>query len=96
MKFRLLQAAEHEVAEQVAWYDEQLPGLGARFLNAVEDSITRACNLPDLGSPYLHGTRRVFPRDFPYSVAYRVDSEGIVIVAVAAFARKPGYWGGRR
>lgn len=65
MKFRLLQAAEHEVAEQVAWYDEQLPGLGARFLNAIEDSIARACNWPDLGSPYLHGTRRVFPRDFP-------------------------------
>ena len=47
--------------------------------------------MPGVGSPYKHRTRQVFPKDFPFSVVYREVGEALVIIAVAAFRRKPGY-----
>ena len=48
--------------------------------------------MPYIGSPYKHGTRRVFPTKFPFSVVYAVRETEIVILAVAHFKRRPGYW----
>lgn len=46
-----------------------------------------------MGSPYtVAGVRRLFPRDFPYALAYLVDGDLIIIVAVAHGRREPGYW----
>jgi toxin ParE1/3/4 len=52
--------------------------------------------MPGIGSPYKHRTRRVFPKDFPFSVVYREAGDDLVILAVAAFRKKPGYWRHRR
>jgi toxin ParE1/3/4 len=54
-----------------------------------------AQTMPDAGSPYFHGTRRVFPRAFPHSIVYRDVGDKLVVIAVAPFRRKPDYWGGR-
>ena len=48
--------------------------------------------MPRTGIPYKHETRRVFPKDFPFSIVYRESSEQLTILVVAAFKRKPGYW----
>ena len=49
-----------------------------------------------MGSPYLFKTRRVFPKRFPFSVVYVQRRNEIVVLAVAPFRRKPGYWRSRR
>jgi hypothetical protein len=48
--------------------------------------------MPSVGSPYRHGTRRVFPRHFPHAVVYREGADSLIIIAVAHFRREPGYW----
>lgn len=48
--------------------------------------------MPDMGSPYLHGTRRIFPGTFPLSIVYMTDDAEIVALAIAPFSRRPGYW----
>lgn len=85
-------AAEAELLEQALYYEQRSPGLGARFVDQVEAAVQLAVLMPSAGSPYLHGTRRVFPKDFPHSVVYRQQAEAIVILAVAPFRRKPAYW----
>lgn len=84
-----------ELQEQALYYESQVPGLGERFVSQIESAVRLAASMPTIGSPYGHGTRRVFPQDFPFSVVYRVMGSGLVVLAIAPFKRKPGYWRSR-
>ncbi len=84
--------AQAELLEQAVYYEERSPGLGARFLDQVESAVELAARMPSIGSPHRQGTRRVFPKDFPHSVIYREQPDALVVLAVAPFRRKPGYW----
>lgn len=81
-----------ELREQAVYYEEHSAGLGQRFIAQVEAAVHLAASMPGIGSPYRHGTRRVFPKDFPHSVVYRETADVLVILAVAPFKRRPGYW----
>ncbi len=48
-----------------------------------------------LYTPVDHRHRRGLLRRFPYSVIYRVEPEGILVVAVAHSRRRASYWRGR-
>ena len=89
---RFVAAARDEFLAQVDHYEDEEPGLGARFTAAVEAATARALAFPLAGSPASKSTRRVLLHRFPFSVVYRPDPDGIVIFAVAHHARRPGYW----
>ena len=93
---RFHEQARLELIDEVAFYDDAHPGLGQRFGRAVSAAISIAASMPYIGSPYKHGTRRVFPTKFPFSVVYAVREAEIVILAVAHFKRRPGYWRERK
>jgi plasmid stabilization system protein ParE len=59
---------------------------------AIQSAAKRAAEFPDLGSPCFHGTRRVFPKKFKFSVVYMTHEQEVFILAIAPFSRKPGYW----
>ena len=84
--------AARELQEQAAYYEQQSLGLGFRLLAEVEAAVLLAESMPGVGSPYQHGTRRVFPKSFPHSVVYRMLTDRLLVLAVAPFRRKPGYW----
>jgi len=88
--------AEVELAAEARYYEERSPGLGERFTHEVQAAVRLAAAFPGIGSPYKFGTRRVFPKKFPFSVVYRERESELVIVAIAPFPRKPAYWRGRR
>ena len=88
--------AEAELEAEASYYEGKVPGLGKRFAQDVQEAVRLACTFPGIGSPYKYGTRRVFPRRFPFSVVYLPLPSEIVILAVAPFARKPGYWRSRK
>jgi toxin ParE1/3/4 len=92
---RFVSVAAHEFLAELKYYEEARPGHGARFIAAVRQATARALAFPLSGSPAAAGTRRVLVRDFPFSIVYRVDAEGIVVFAVAHTARRPGYWRSR-
>lgn len=84
--------ALEELEQQAVFYEQRSKGLGERFTAEVEAATALVVSMPGIGSPYKHGTRRVFPKNFPFSVVYREVEEALLIIAVAAFRRKPGYW----
>ena len=47
-------------------------GLGLRFTDAVAEATARALAFPLAGSPFCSGMRRVFRKDFPFSLADRL------------------------
>jgi toxin ParE1/3/4 len=89
---RFLAPARREFLAEVAYYHMQEPGLGARFTAAAETAAATALAFPVSGAPASKNTRRVFVRGFPFSIVYRPESDGILIVAVAHHSRRPEYW----
>ena len=92
---RFLAAARLEHLAEVAYYSEIEPGLGLRFTDAVAEATARALAFPLAGSPFGSGTRRVLLKDFPFSLVYRPEPNGILVLAVAPQAKRPGYWRSR-
>lgn len=88
--------ARLEFLDSVAYYEAIQVGLGDRFRQSVEAAVQLATALPYAGAPYKYGTRRIFPKKFPFSVIYLVGKNEIVIFAVAHFKRRPDYWRRRR
>jgi toxin ParE1/3/4 len=81
-----------ELQAESVFYNERSAGLGLRLIDQTEHALKLAAAMPGIGSPYLDNTRRVFPKDFPFSIVYYEHGEQIVVVAVAPFKKKPGYW----
>ncbi|WP_228614603.1 type II toxin-antitoxin system RelE/ParE family toxin [Alkalimonas sp.] len=92
MRVKFIAPARREFLQEVLYYNEQKPGLGAAFVLDIEEATVRAVTFPEAGSPAPMNTKRVFAQKFPFSVVYRPDNEGIVVFAVAHHSRKPKYW----
>ena len=99
--FRFHPEAELEAQAALDWYEDQLPGLGAEFLDELKriiDLITDSPLIwpvwPDVDTQYP--IRRALLSRFPFGVAYLPLGEEIRVYAVAHLSRKPGYWKGRR
>ena len=95
MRVRFVEPARLEILAEVGFYHRVEAGLGAKFLDAVEDATARALAYPFAGSPAPNSTRRLFLRDFPFALVCRPDEQGITIYALAHHARRPGYWRSR-
>jgi toxin ParE1/3/4 len=92
---RYLEAARLEVLHEAQFYAAISLKLVEQFDLCILQAERLATEFPGLGAPYLYGTRRVFPGDFKFSVVYLVRPNEIVVVAIAPFKRKPGYWRSR-
>ena len=85
--------------EAAQWYDQRTPGLGLRFLDAIEAATDRVADMPHSGAVWrlaalsLDASVRRFPLStFPYTLVYTADAAGVLVVAVAHGRRRPGYW----
>ncbi len=92
---RFVPAARREFLAEIVYYNQDQPGLGARFTAAVEEAAARALAFPHAGSPAAGNTRRVLLQGFPFSIVYRDEASGIVIFAVAHQSWRPDYWAAR-
>jgi len=88
--------ARLELVDQVSYYEEAQSGLGQRFAAEIESAVSLAASRPSVGLKHKLGTHRVFPRRFPFSIVYTIQGSEIVILAIAHFKRKPGYWRNRK
>ena len=70
---RFVDPARRELFAEVAYYEAKEPGLGGRFLAAVEEATARALAYPLTGSPASERTHRMFLKDFPFALVYRRD-----------------------
>ena len=93
---RFHDAAREELLDEIRYYASISSSLGERLASEIEQATQLASEFPDMGSPYKYGTRRVFPRKFPFSVVYMVRELEVYVLAVAPFSRKPGYWRARK
>lgn len=88
--------AELEVEEAVLWYEERRPGLGLEFVAAVGRVVAEIGEHPRSFQEWRSPLRRAVLRRFPYVVFFEIESERVVVWAVAHAKRRPGYWMARR
>lgn len=94
---RLERAARDELRSSVRWYEDQRPGLGDDFLDALESAFERVTRLgidcrPVFDVPADIGARRVRLDRFPYAVVFIELPDHIRVLAIAHDRRRPGYW----
>ncbi len=96
MSVRVLELAEIELAEAVAYYEAQLAGLGDAFLLEFLRVIDLIERFPEGWHALEEGVRRCRLLRFPYGVVYSQEKGEILILAIAHLHRRPSYWRTRR
>ena len=92
MNYAFHPEARLEYREAAAFYEARRPGLGAAFTCEIEAVIQQILGAPDRCRFIEQDVRRCFAHIFPYGIVYTVESDFILIIAVAHGSRKPGYW----
>ena len=92
MKIEFLEAAEIELDEAFKWYEAQQQNLGLQFLTEFDAAIRRISAYPKSYALLDNEVRRCLIKRFPYGVLYGIDTDTIVIIAIAHLHRKPNYW----
>ncbi len=87
-----LPEAEAELLEGRAWYDARAIGLGDRFFLAIDALVARIGEAPRQ-FPEVHGaTHRALVRHFPYALFFRIEPEGVYVIACMHTSRNPKRW----
>ena len=89
---RIHEAARREANLATVWYAERSISAARRFRDDLLAAFSAAAESPLRYPAYLHGTRRVVLRRFPYFIVFFDWHDEVYIVAVAHAKRRPGYW----
>ncbi len=85
-------AAEDELLNEVGYLELRVPGLGRRFYAEVQKAESLIARFPKSAQEVLPGIRKQVLRKFPYSLVYSLETDGLLILALAHHRRRPGYW----
>jgi plasmid stabilization system protein ParE len=80
------------MARAFEWYQEQRPGLGREFMDAVGVTLAQINENPGLFAVHRERIRRTTTRRFPYPIFYVVDPDESVVIAVFHASRDPRLW----
>jgi len=92
LKVQFVFPADIELDEAIRYYDHQLPGLGFRFFQEVDAAIDRIRFMPEAWTKIGKRTRRCLIKSFPYAILYTIDTNEIIITAVANLHRDPKHF----
>jgi plasmid stabilization system protein ParE len=90
-----LPAADADYQAALTWYRARNTQAAAKFEAAVADGVQRIVDRPELYSFVDNRHRQCLLRRYPYSLIYRVQPMGVLVVAVAHSRRSASYWRGR-
>lgn len=91
-RFVLEPAAEADLADAVAWYDDHAPGFASSLLDAVEDTFTAIERAPEQFHPERGDVRKALVPRFPYIVYFVILPDIISGIAVFHTSREPAIW----
>ena len=88
-------AANEDLLEARAWYDNMRPGLGERFALAVDATVEAIAERPLQFRVVYRNRRRAGVRRFPYGIFFEVQERRIVVIACFHGRRNPRRWQSR-
>lgn len=92
MKVEFLPEADEEFREAARYYESEAAGVGLSFIAAVHKAVDEIVELPLATQVYRADIRKKVLRHFSYNLFYAIETDIIVIVAVAHHRKRPNYW----
>ena|SRR5665647_714938 len=92
MKIEFFEAAQTELDQAFEWNETQQKDLGVQFLNEFDSAVRRITTYPESYILIEKNVRRCLVKRFPYGILYGIDTDKIIVIAVAHLHRKPDYW----
>ncbi len=92
MKVEFLSVAQTELDQAFEWYETQQKDLGLQLLNEFDAAMRRIINYPESYVLIETDVRRCLVKRFPYGILYGIDTDKIIVIALAHLHRKPDYW----
>jgi plasmid stabilization system protein ParE len=92
MKIVFSKFAKLELEDAIAYYELEHSGLGFKFKEEVQKNIERIIKFPQASSIERGEIRKSLFHKFPYKILYSIESDHIIIIALAHQHRKPDYW----
>ncbi len=86
-RVRVAARAKLEIREAATWYDDKGEGLGAEFVDKVEEALDRIRRHPLQYAVVIDDLRRVHLDRFPYSLWYVVEPSGQIVFTCLHFRR---------
>lgn len=75
MKVEFLEPAIIEFQDAIEFYNLQSEGLGDKFINEIDKTISIIKNYPEGFAEYTHHTRKAVVNIFPYNLIYSLHRE---------------------
>jgi plasmid stabilization system protein ParE len=95
MNYRFLTPALREISDAAEYYDGQVPGLAADFVDELDATIGLILRFPMAWGQLSGEFRHCNVRRFPYSIVYTLEGEdSVLIVSVFHQSREPSSWRG--
>lgn len=99
MKARLLPAAQRELSKAAKFYETARAGLGIEFIGEFDKAVETILDNTRIGQVVVETGSDVLQEfilsRFPYRLIYSIETDAILIIAVAHQHRQPLYWRGR-
>ncbi|MGO9264173.1 MAG: type II toxin-antitoxin system RelE/ParE family toxin [Candidatus Binataceae bacterium] len=97
MRIELHSGAIRDLGDAADWYEVQRPSLGTAFLNEVSRAFSVIAENPRMWPVWPDWrsrtrVRRLILQRFPFAIAYIIQRQRVLILAVAHAHRRPGYW----
>jgi plasmid stabilization system protein ParE len=92
MKALFAREAQTEFEEAQCYYENKEAGLGEAFAESVRQGLRIVLSRPAAGRIEFEDVRRVILKRFPYKLLYIVESDHLMVVAVAHQSRQSQYW----
>ena len=74
MIVRLTDSAKADVLDAASWYEAQREGLGAEFVDHVQDAIDKIALNPMGCAKVINEVRRCGIKNFPYLLWFRIEA----------------------
>jgi toxin ParE1/3/4 len=98
LRLRIHRLAVAEIDHEVDYYESCSAGLGAELEDEIDAVLETILQFPRAAPQWRdRPDRRIARLDrFPFALAYQIQADEIVILALAHTSRRPGYWSRRR
>lgn len=90
MSYRIVLSATalKELETSIDWYNERQNNLGAKFLEAVDESLKSLTKIPDIFPIKVSGYREVAITKFPFVLVYTINKTHRLVRVLHVFHTK--------
>ena len=85
-------AASRDIVDAVIWYERQLPGLGTRFFEEIDRTVSRIETSRDQFPKVYRDAHRALLRKFPFGIFFKKYGDRTLVVAVSDLRGEVSRW----